>query len=421
MRLHHSFRSRSGGQVLLAALAMAMVAGLALVVYMQMANSHFRLTVRSQIWNSCLPVAEAGIEEALAHVNQNHLANKASSGWTLTGSVLVKSNKVEDGYYQVQLSQTVPYEIISRGYYPMPDQSTVLHRTIRVIAEPDAMFVGGLVVKNVIDLKGNNVVTDSYDSSDTAKSTLGQYDPLKRGDNGDIASTGGIINVGNANIWGHALTGPTGSISTGPNGAIGSAAWQLGGNTGIEPGWWQEDFNVSFPDVYKPYLGGVPPSSGTILGIGYDYILDSGNYYLNQINGGKILVTGEATLVVDGNIDLSGNSDLIEIAPGAKLTIYAAGQQSRFSSIVNPSGKPTSFSYFGLPTNTQFEIKGTGALRAAIYAPAADVKLAGIGEIYGSVVGKSAFLNGNCTIHYDEALRKEGFYRGIIVNHWDEI
>ena len=108
-------------------------------------------------------------------------------------------------------------------------------------------------------MHGNGVQTDSFDSSDPAYSTGGQYDPTKNKANGDIAVVSGLINSIEprqcTNIYGHAETGPGGSIALGPNGAVGDLAWQQS-NSGIEPGYFADDMNIYLPDVQPPFTGG---------------------------------------------------------------------------------------------------------------------------------------------------------------------
>src|ERR1051326_8279323 len=133
----------------------------------------------------------------------------------------------------------------------MPGTDAFISRTVQVNATNQPAFIGPLVIRDKVDLNGNNIVTDSYDSTDLTKSNLGAYDPTKAGDKGDVACFGGVKNafgVGNANIWGRAITGPAGVVDVGPNGAVGSVAWQQGGNSGIEAGWWINDLNFSLPD-----------------------------------------------------------------------------------------------------------------------------------------------------------------------------
>src|SRR5205085_4990268 len=57
-----------------------------------------------------------------------------------------------------------------------------------------------------IDLTNQNIVIDSYDSRDPAKSTNGLYDAAKRQENGDIATDGNLIEAGNAQIYGDVST-----------------------------------------------------------------------------------------------------------------------------------------------------------------------------------------------------------------------
>jgi hypothetical protein len=124
-----------------------------------------------------------------------------------------------------------------------------------------------MIVKGQIDLKGNNISTDSYDSSNPLESTNGQYDPAKAGNRGDVATNLGItdsLHVGNANIYGHTQTGAGGSVYIGPNGAIGDHTWQAS-NLGVEPGWYSDTANFCFPDTTLPYTSGLPANGGNVL------------------------------------------------------------------------------------------------------------------------------------------------------------
>jgi len=228
-----------------------------------------------------------------------------------------------------------------------------------------------------------------------------------------------MFNVGNANIWGHALTGPGVTPTTGPNGAIGSVAWNQAGMSGIQPGWVQNDFNVSFPDVQAPFIAATPPASGSYNGTNYATVLGNGNYLSSSL-GGKVLVTGNATLYVTGNI-LFNNGDFLQIVPGASLRLYVGGASASFQTIVNPNTGAASFLYFGLPTNTSISMSGTSDLTGAIYAPEASVTLTGSAEIFGAVMAKATSMQGNAAVHYDESLASIPPTRGFIVNSWNEL
>jgi hypothetical protein len=143
-----------------------------------------------------------------------------------------------------------------------------LGRGVRVQTHADYIFAKGMVAKDSIDMNGNNVTTDSFDSLDPAYSTNGAYYAPWHRSNGDVAVNASVTNslsAGNANIWGHVSVGPTGTISIGPNGSIGDLAWHNGGYNGVQSGYTANDMNVSFPDVKEPWTGGAfTPSGGWV-------------------------------------------------------------------------------------------------------------------------------------------------------------
>ena len=266
----------SRAHVLIVTVCVVAIVGTVLIGYVRLAMNQKHLVVRSQVWNLSMPMAEAGVDEAMAHCNENNAGAMASNGWEKIGSDYFKTNWIGSGYYVVRISDTQPYVIYSTGYYPIPTTTKYALRTVRVITKLQGVFKGSMWVRDTINLNGNNVMTDSFDSRDSGKSTGGKYDSLKAGDKGDVACLSGLLNsfsVGNANIWGHAYTLPNGSLTWGPNGAVGSVPWQQAGKSGVEPGWWLTDVNTAFPDVQAPFSTGATPSSGTIAGVQYDYIL----------------------------------------------------------------------------------------------------------------------------------------------------
>jgi hypothetical protein len=411
-----------GGHVLLMTVCTIAIIGLVLVGYIRLSTNQNHLVVRSQVWNLAIPVAEAGIDEAMAHCNQNYGTNMVSNGWAKIANEYWKTNVVGTAQYVVRISETQPYVIHSKGSYPIPGTTKSVSRTVRVRTKVRGPFIGPIAVKSTVSLNGNNVKTDSYDSTDPLKSTLGRYDPLKAGDKGDVACMGGVVDsfdVGNANIWGHAYTGPNGTLSVGPMGAVGSVAWQTSGKSGVQDGWWLTDYNSLFPDVQAPFTTAPPPAGGMIGGTNYDYILGSGNYMSKTLTK-KVVVTGNAVLYVTDQVNFAAN-DFLEIMPGASLTVYMAGQNATFSTIVNHNASPAAFMYFGLPGNTSVKVQGSAGVTAAFYAPYADITLNGGGEICGCVAGKKAVLTGSSKIHYDESLLMKGPFGGVSIASWDEL
>ena len=111
MRIKTS-QSKNQGSVLLVTLCTAWVIGIALVSYLTLVANQNRTTYHSQSWSGCIPVLEAGIEEALTQLNYNNgegVTNAASHGWTLmTNGCYYKSQSVgpdTDGtYYEVTIN-----------------------------------------------------------------------------------------------------------------------------------------------------------------------------------------------------------------------------------------------------------------------------------------------------------------------------
>ncbi len=70
-----------------------------------------------------------------------------------------------------------------------------------------------------------------------------------------------VVQAQNADVAGHIITGPYGSINIGPNGSVGSVAWVDANTKGIEPGYRRNDMNVIFDDVILPATSWLPTGS----------------------------------------------------------------------------------------------------------------------------------------------------------------
>ncbi|MHB8523008.1 MAG: DUF7305 domain-containing protein [Limisphaerales bacterium] len=441
MKTPNNHRRQEQGNTIFISLIVAGLVGYLLASYLSLVRSENVATARSQSWNVAIPVLEAGIEEALTHLQYAGTTNLASDGWMLDSTLTnyAKQRDLGNGFsFNARISIANPPVITSTGYAPIPLSNTNLSRTVRCQTQRNPLFAKGMVAKGQINMNGNNIATDSFDSGDPNYSTNGRYDPTKTKDNGDVATDSGLINsvsVGNANIRGHVSTGPGGSISIGSSGAVGSLAWQQAGNTGIQPGWSSDDMNVAFPDVQPPFSGGYStPTSGNVGGTNYTYVLNSGNYELSSLSlsgQNQVLVAGNAILYVTGSVSMAGSSS-ITIATNANLALYVgtANTNSPVSvslggnGVANNGGSATNFFYYGLPSNTSVSLSGNAAFIGAIYAPEAAFTMGGGGnntyDFVGASITATATLNGHYNFHYDENLGRVGPARGFIVNSWNE-
>jgi hypothetical protein len=242
------------------------------------------------------------------------------------------------------------------------------------------------------------------------------------------------LDIGNAIIRGRLATGPKGTISIGPNGSVGSRAWVDGGNKGLQPGYFTDDMNVSFPPVGTPFSSGYfAPGSGNWNGTNYDYLLSGGKYLSSSFSAssGTVMVSGDNVWWCTGDFKLSGNAQII-IAPGASLKLYVgqttgSGVSADISGngVVNSTGQATNFIYYGLSSNTDLKYSGNAAFVGAVYAPNAAFTMGGGGnntyDFVGASVTSTATLNGHFNFHYDEALGRFGPSRGYIIASWNEI
>ena len=294
MKTYISRSKRQQGNTWLTTIMITGLIGFILAVYLTLVQSQNTATFRSQAWNMAMPVVEAGIEDGLAHINANFEVGLDRDGWTQSGNIYTITRSVGESFYMARITNFVAGSysncspvINSYGYVMLPgamapanssvmaaaglDSTTIayLGRGVRVQAIPDFIFGRGMVAKESIDLNGNWIRTDSFDSTDPRFSTNGLYWAPWARDHGDIAVNSSLtnsLNIGNAEIFGTVSTGPGGTIAIGPNGSVGDTAWNSS-HDGIQTGHSKSDMNVSFKDAKVPFSGGMTPSGGWLTNI----------------------------------------------------------------------------------------------------------------------------------------------------------
>ncbi len=430
---------------------LSFIIGIVLVSCLSLVKSQNQAVARSQAWNVCMPIIEAGIEEAMAHLNNRKETTYAINGWAQDGSVYYRQRTLGDSFYAVAITLTNPFQpvIVCTGYVRAPvlvaDANRALLasagvdvgglkyivRVVQAMAQKRPGFAKAMVAKQRINMNGNSIQTDSFDSTDPLHSTpQGLYDPGTAKDKGDVATISGLANalsVGNADIKGHLQTGPGGKVTIGPNGVVGSLDWHNAGNKGIQPGWSTDDLNVYFPEVKKPFDGGAfAPISGVVTGYVYKYLLTGGNYEISTLTLGskeRMAIAGDAVLLVDGDVNITGG---IDILPGGSLKLYVVGSDATIGGTsVNGTGRATNFVYYGLPTNKTLTLPSNGDFTGVVYAPQATLALNGGGSTLqhfcGSCVMKSIAVNGRYQFHYDESLSGYGPWQDFVIISWVEL
>jgi hypothetical protein len=269
-----------------------------------------------------------------------------------------------------------------------------------------------------ITLNGNTLYTDSFNSKDPNLSNDRNYDPTRTSTNGDIATMYGVIDVGNADVHGTVLLGP-------------SATGDLPGPNGTISGGVSQDFNFEFPEVVLPATSWLPqtPNTETVDGVSYQYVFkNSGDY---------VLTTAPSSIYIGTNANVriritnNASPNVIRIAgdgtgEDGKLAIYMEGSTFTLNgNAVVDSGVARNFAYYGTAQNTSINIGGNATFVGSIYAPSADLRMIGGGttpiDFVGALVARTANLSGHYRFHFDEDLMAPPLYRGYVATSWDEL
>lgn len=250
-----------------------------------------------------------------------------------------------------------------------------------------------------LDLTGN-AMTDSFTSAGggtyaTTRIGFGHPDAFTKGGHiGTNAIAGASVDFSGQN----AQVG--GRIDIGRNGAEGSVVSGTAGvNFGSGPDAVQTlSTNVAKPPVVIPSLPG-----GTFSTVG---TLPSGFKYGNiQVSGSNVVTLGSGIYVFDG-LKLSGQAKLV-LAPGANAEVYITGNNNGSldlsgQGVANAGGIAKNLTIFGGPNLTsEISVTGNASAYYRVYAPDTPIKIAGNGDIFGSIVGKTIRNVGNAKIHYD--------------------
>ena len=399
--------------------------GIVVASYLALIANRYKITVRSQCWNTALPVVEAGLEEAMAHLHADAGAPSAN-GWapdTVGGQpVYTKKRTLTDGsYFLVTIYKATSDNptIYSTGYVPSPLQKgCYISRTVKfTLTNAATVFTAAIACQGTIRLSGGPAV-DGYNSS------AGGYDPTtNRLANAGIAtdsSASPAIYIGNAKVYGPVATGPGGTISI-LNGQVGDVAWNAS-QSGIEPGWTNNNMNVAFPPNATPSGGPFPPPPIVSAGGSNITTLESSTYQLSSFTSthGKepMVVTGNATLLVTGDFTISG-SGYVRIVPTASLTLYIGGALAiSGGGMVNETTLASHCQIIGLPSNTSIVLKGNSTFYGAINAPQADVTIGGTADAYGALICRTFTGTGSGNFHYDRALATTN---GLVGCGWIEL
>lgn len=455
---------RQQGVALMITVIIVLIGAATLASYLLLTENEASSVGRSQMWNNSMTLTEAGVEEALAFMNKYEgsfsmitnwatPASAAQDGWTVNGNIYTMTRTVStnSGYFTVKIDNSNPDQpsITSQGYaytyfssaqspfmlaqvgatLPSSGPSTTL-RTVKVTTVWSPLFPDAIDSIKPINLNGNNVVVDSFNSTNPAYSDMtsygyGTYDSAKAEAHGNVSTDSKIfdaLNVGNANIYGKVNTGPGGTISINNNGYVGPLPQQ---GSGIQPGYSNDTMNVTFPDVV------LPANASSWWSVPSTYVItNSGYYYLPSISfSGWQNLDIEApnvTIYVAGNISMTGHSSITLGTNVVNVTMYVAGPTVSIggNGVQNNTYHASAFSLYGLPSLTSMSLQGNGVFAGTVYAPEAAFSYGSSGNTgtyVGALVANSVTLGGTSNFHYDESLATTGPARGFIPTGWTEV
>jgi hypothetical protein len=281
----------------------------------------------------------------------------------------------------------------------------------KIDPRPLPLFRFAILAQSSIDLSSHAILIDSFDSNDPTHSTDGNYDPLKAKDSGDVGGTS-ILNIGNGRIYGTVLCSSQSVIKVGPGGFIGTRAWGITHQYGLEPGHIRYGLNVGFRETVIPFaetdyrvLGEGPQ---IVNGTSYEDVFTGGNYRLSSFAiSNAVLVSNTVSLWVPNGFSVSGTGR-IDIAEGGKLSIFTGADSMLSGGGLRNPGDATKCIIYGLPGCDTIYIGGGNTYALCVYAPLARYDQSSSGtnftDVVGAIVCKNAGIVGASRIHFDERL-----------------
>jgi hypothetical protein len=477
MRRQHSTKA---GSVLVWTVLIIAILSLIAVETLRLVTVKYQNALQTSTWQEALLAAESGIDLAIVELRKSlyPAPNHAWEGWNnppgnevtgyelttvpnagLNGTPMTIETNVDAPsqlidptnswqYYRIRTVGTIPitgparasdnsqdtklrrlslhWERFTNGILtPHLLTAPQVSRRIEAIVRPISSFDQAIMSVGVVDLTNQNIVVDSYDSSDSTKSTNGLYDLAKRQQNGDIATDGQLIEAGNAQIYGDVATN-AGTVSGAAN------------ITGVErTDFYQEPIPVGAPSWSSWNASPSSVTGTTTITASATKGSAASRYVLTgvSLSGSKTLTVagnpdGSQTYVeiyVTGDISVSGTGQIV-VQPGVTATIYFAGNVDiTGNGVLNSNNQPGDFMLYGIqpPTTSSEHVNfgGNSQITASIYAPGHDVTVNGggtNGHVYGSIVGKTVTMTGVSNLHYDERLGSTGVINNYKIVSWFE-
>jgi len=407
-------RHREQGAILAVAIIILTVLLLIAIPLLIRVSSQFRTAEKFYKSVAAVNLAEAGVERAIWE-----LKNGLISPWQLffgTNGVTLKTNingfpeGRPIGNIEISVVPSFPSLVVEgTGRVPWSGKQTI-DRTVRVVLDmrSRSIFEFGIFADRGVGL-GSSVEIDSYDS------TQGLYDANKRTHNGRVgtnSTTANSIYLGNnAKIFGNSGVG-FGTDRDALDSVINTSAGYLEGTKFILP----DEFllNSVWPplkillSIKGEYYYNDPVNIGSISSS------NNGTYTSFNLAQGKVRVDGDVTLFILGEFKMD-QSTTLEVGENSSLQLYLGGSfvQWQYTAVNNLTKDPSKLLILGTDLFTgEMVWNASSDLYGAIYVPGAEVRYDSTSDLYGGVVCKELDIAANARVHYDEALKEVGAFKG---------
>ena len=388
-------RPPRGAALVITMLVMAVLL-LAGTTFMTISSTESRIALNEQVSTQAMSLAEAGLHRAMAKLN-DPTTYPSYSGETNTS--------LGNGTFTVTVStpasQSCPgstaRDVVVTGSVPIRGSSAKaqIAATVDKIGTPFRYGAFATVPNTIVSGEPNKWIfsQDRTESElwigengwvDSFDSTNGQYTPSPSTTNrtaaGHIGGNGDMTLGPNVQVSGPAQAGdaihkePGATVSGGETPNLGAGATSPGDQ---------------FPLITPP----VTPSSGLSLSQA-NWIISPGTYYWTDLTipANSSLVpasNGVVTIYITGNVSIGDNVTLgshpntnmrIIMKSDASLTSTAAADMTSFSAGNN-------FTFYG-----------------GLYGRNANVSIGENSQVYGSVIGRTTWLQKGTQLHYDQAM-----------------
>ncbi len=477
--MQRSSAQRERGSILLWTVLVIAILSLFATEVLRTVSGRFQVGMQTSAWQEALLAAESGVDLAVVEMRKSlyPAPNHAWEGWnnvpgngvishglttvpnaglagtpmTIEVNVDAPAQLVEPSvgwqYYRIRTLGTMPLTGPPRIGFNKQDnrlrkltlnvQRFVDHlfqsetndphaaRRIEAVVAPISSFGQAILSDTTLNMNNQNIIVDSYDSRDVAKSTNGLYDESKRQENGNIATNGDLIAAGNAHVYGNVSTNS--GTATGVSNVSGA----------IRTDFYQEPIPIGEPTWPSINPNPALVSGNTTLTASSVKGSSTSRYRLSSVttSGSQTLTLagnpdGSPSYIeiyVTGDISVTGTSQII-LGQGVNASIYFRGNVDiQGKGMLNPANQPSNLLIYGVqPLNgatPSVTLGGNGQITAAVYAPDYRVTVNGggnTGHVFGSVVGKTVSMNGVTNLHYDEALGSAGLINNYKIVSWVE-